>query len=189
MIFVYGRVSAKDQKLERQEDAFASINYDEAFYDKASGKDLERAEFKRMVAKLRRGDLVIVKSIDRLSRSMRDFAVLWEEWRLMGVNLRIMDLGLELSATDENGMTKFIVNVMVAAGELERGMIRQRQREGLAAAYARGVGKRGASAKTLEAREKIASMKEKGYTDEDAIKLLGVSRATFYKLKKEVMTK
>lgn len=188
MIFVYGRVSTKEQKIDRQEDAFDGVQFDESFYDEgASGKNLDRPEFRRMVGKLRKGDIVVVKSIDRLSRSVMDFSNLWDEWKKMGVSLKVLDLGIELTPGNENGMSEFIINIMVAAAQLERGMIRQRQLEGMRAAYARGKGKRGESKHVTEARERIKQMKDAGFTDETAMKMLGVSQGTYYKLKKEVM--
>ena len=80
IVYGYARVSAKDQKLRRQIDALTDFPVAEGciYADKASGKDFERPEYRKLVKRLRPGDVMVVKSIDRLGRNYDEFL---EQWR------------------------------------------------------------------------------------------------------------
>lgn len=188
MRFGYIRVSSADQNEARQVDALDSFKLDEIFVDKASGAKMDRDEWNRLYAMLRPGDEIYIKSIDRLSRSTMDFLSTWGDLAEKGVKLVVKDLGLTLDK--ENSMTEFIVTVMAAAAQLERGQIRQRQREGYEAAKALNGGAvrgRGESKRIAEARERMNALMLRDLTDGERMQLMGVSRATYYKLKKEIM--
>lgn len=190
MRFGYIRVSSEEQNYDRQFDALDSYKLDEIFTDKASGANLDRKDWMRLYAQLRVGDEIYVKSIDRLSRSTMDFLSLWHDLAEKGVKLVVKDLGMTLEVG--NQLTQFIVTVMAAAAQLERGQIRTRQREGYEAAKLRNGGEvkgRGESKRVAQAKAQLAELMHRDLTDSERMKLIGVSRATYYKLKKEVCQK
>ncbi|SUI88308.1 Putative transposon Tn552 DNA-invertase bin3 [Serratia quinivorans] len=132
----YIRVSTLDQNLERQTEVMKSEGAERIFQDKASGKNNDRPQLKKMLESLRSGDVVIVKSVDRMARSYSAFYLIWEEIKEKGASLRVVDLGMTL---DNSPMTAFLVSIMAAVAELERGMIRERQKEGVKIAKEKGV--------------------------------------------------
>ena len=137
-MYGYARVSAKDQKLRRQIDALTDFPVAEGciYADKASGKDFERPEY---------GDVMVVKSIDRLGRNYDEIL---EQWRILTkvkrVFVVVLDMPLLDTRNDQHGITGvFLADVVLQllsyVAQLERENIRQRQAEGIAAARARGV--------------------------------------------------
>ncbi|MDR1571189.1 MAG: recombinase family protein [Clostridiales Family XIII bacterium] len=145
-IFGYIRVSATDQNDERQRIALApfSIPQRNLYVDRQSGKDFKRPAYRRMVKRLGAGDLLIVKSIDRLGR---DYDDVQEQWRVItdeiGADIRVLDMPLLDTARAKDLLGSFIsdlvLQVLSFAAHFERENIRQRQAEGIAAAKARGV--------------------------------------------------
>ncbi|WP_416995942.1 recombinase family protein [Alistipes putredinis] len=146
-VYGYARVSAKDQKLSRQIDALTEfpVAAERIFADKASGKDFERPEYRRLVERLELGDVMVVKSIDRLGRNYNEIL---EQWRILTkvkrVHVVVLDMPLLDTRNDQNGITGvFLADVVLQllsyVAQLERENIRQRQAEGIAAAQARGV--------------------------------------------------
>lgn len=180
MNFGYARVSSKDQKLDRQLEALAGVSLDEVFREKISGKDNNRPELERMLAKLREGDVVFIKSMDRIARSFKGFMEIWERIEKCGASLKVMDMGLTL---DRSPMTQFLVTVMAAVSELERGMIRQRQKEGVAIAKEQGLytGRRPDLKKHLAFME----LRDAGTTVNRAAELAGIGRAQAFRIMKE----
>jgi len=177
MNFGYARVSSKEQNLDRQLEALAGVQIDETFPEKISGKNNDRPELNKMLAKLRAGDAVYVKSLDRLARSFRGFMDIWEEIEAKGATLHVLDMGLKL---DNSPMTKFYVTIMAAVSELERGMIRQRQKEGIAIAKERGAytGRK----PNTEKHEQILRLRDKGVTVDEIARLVGVNRRTVFRV-------
>ena len=145
-IFGYIRVSAKDQNIDRQLDALAPLGIPKRnrYIDKQSGKDFDRPAWKRLVKRLRPGDLLCVKSIDRLGR---DYQEIIEQWRMITkerqADIRVMDMPLLDTTYGKDLLGTFIADltlqVLSFAAQLERENIRQRQAEGIASAKARGV--------------------------------------------------
>lgn len=142
----YARVSTKDQNLDRQMDALAAFGVDSerVFADKASGRDFERPEYRRMLESLRPGDTVVVKSLDRFGR---DYEEVLEEWRRItrdaGCSIVVLDMPL-LDTREDRGVTSRLISDIVLqllsyVAQKERELIHQRQAEGIAAAKARGV--------------------------------------------------
>lgn len=184
MRFGYIRVSTREQNTDRQEEALAAFSCDEIITDKVSGKNDQRAGLSELRAKLRKGDEVYVKSVDRLARNTKDLLTILDEWTSKGVSVRFVDNGMTFS---DDATSKLVITILGAVAEMERNFMRQRQSEGIRIAKEKGTYKRGESQKTIKAREKIKELKDKGLTDDQIYPLLGVSRATFYRLKKEVM--
>ena len=147
MDYGYARVSAKDQSLARQLDALQELglNDDVIFADKASGKDFNRPSYQRLMRKLKPGDVVFVKSIDRLGRNYQEII---EEWRSItqqkGAHIVVLDMPLLDTRNDKGELTSvFVTDVVLQllsyVAQMERDNIKQRQAEGIASAKARGV--------------------------------------------------
>ena len=142
----YVRVSTKEQNEDRQLLAMQQVGIPAAclFTDKQSGKDFERPQYRRLVRRLRRDDLLYVKSIDRLGRN---YSEILEQWRMLtkekGVDIAVLDMPLLDTRRGKDLMGTFlsdiVLQVLSFVAENERDNIRQRQAEGIAAAKARGV--------------------------------------------------
>lgn len=145
-IFGYIRVSAKDQNTDRQLDALAPLGMSKKnlYIDKQSGKDFERPAWRQLVKRLRPGDLLYIKSIDRLGR---DYQEIIEQWRIITkekqADIRVLDMPLLDTTYGKDLLGTFIADltlqVLSFVAQLERENIRQRQAEGIASAKARGV--------------------------------------------------
>lgn len=147
MNYAYARVSCKDQKLERQFSAFTNcgIVFDRIFYDKKSGENFERQNYRRLIKKLRKGDLLVIKSIDRLGRN---YDCILQEWKRItkdiGADIYVIDMPLlDTRCHEKNLIGKLIADIVLQllsfVAENERTNIRTRQAEGIKAAKERGV--------------------------------------------------
>ena len=141
----YVRVSSTEQNEERQVVALniKSVPSPNIFMDKQSGKDFERPQYKRLVKKLRPGDLLYIKSIDRLGRNYKEVQ---EQWRILtkekGIDICVIDMPLLDTRTAKDLIGTFIADLVLQilsfVAESERDNIRQRQAEGIAAGKSRG---------------------------------------------------
>lgn len=142
----YARVSTRDQSLDRQMDALSAfgVSSERVFADKASGRDFDRPEYRRMLDALSPGDTVVVKSIDRFGRNYDEII---EEWRRItrdaGCSIVVLDMPL-LDTREDHGVTGRLISDIVLqllsyVAQKEREFIHQRQAEGIAAARERGV--------------------------------------------------
>lgn len=147
MVYAYARVSSKEQNLERQLRAFqgCGVKIDKIFWDKESGADFDRTNYKKLIRKLRGGDLLIVKSIDRLGRN---YECILREWKRItkeaGADIYVLDMPLlDTRCKDKNLIGKLISDIVLQllsfVAENERANIRTRQAEGIKAAKERGV--------------------------------------------------
>lgn len=144
--FGYIRVSSKDQNEDRQIDALSRFGIPKRylFIDKQSGKDFNRPAYKRMLKRLIPGDVLVVKSIDRLGRNYTDII---EQWRIITkekqADIKVLDMPLLDTTYGKDLLGTFIsdltLQIMSFVSQLERENIRQRQAEGIAAAHARGI--------------------------------------------------
>ncbi|WP_318708188.1 recombinase family protein [Candidatus Acetatifactor stercoripullorum] len=142
----YIRVSSKDQKEDRQLIALRELSVPEKniYVDKQSGKDFDRPQYKKLLRKLKKDDLLYMKSIDRLGRSYREILA---QWRVLtkekGVDIVVLDMPLLDTRRGKDLMGTFlsdiVLQVLSFVAENERTNIRQRQAEGIAAAKAKGV--------------------------------------------------
>ena len=145
-IYGYIRVSSRDQNEDRQLMAFAALRIPEKniYLDKQSGKDFERPQYRKMVRKLKKDDLLYIKSIDRLGRNYEEIL---EQWRLLtkekGIDIVVLDMPLLDTRRGKDLMGTFlsdiVLQVLSFVAENERSNIRQRQAEGIAAAKAKGI--------------------------------------------------
>ena len=145
-LYGYIRVSTREQNEDRQILALKDLSIPEKnlFIDKQSGKDFERPQYRKMVRKLKKDDLLYIKSIDRLGRN---YSEILEQWWILtkekGIDMVVLDMPLLDTRRGKDLMGTFlsdiVLQVLSFVAENERTNIRQRQAEGIAAAKARGV--------------------------------------------------
>lgn len=145
-IYGYIRVSTKEQNEDRQLIALREMSVPEKniYMDKQSGKDFNRPQYKKLVKKLKPGDLLYIKSIDRLGRNYEEIQ---NQWRLLtkdkGIDIVVLDMPLLDTRRGKDLMGTFlsdiVLQVLSFVAENERSNIRQRQAEGIAAAKAKGI--------------------------------------------------
>ncbi len=145
-VYGYIRVSSKEQKEDRQQIALKEVDVERPniYVDKQSGKDFNRPQYKNMLRKLKKEDLLYIKSIDRLGRNYEEIL---QQWRFLtkekGVDIVVLDMPLLDTRRGKDLMGTFlsdiVLQVLSFVAENERTNIKQRQAEGIAAAKARGI--------------------------------------------------
>lgn len=190
--YYYARVSTKEQNLDRQLSAFYALGATdrEIITDKESGKDLERTGYQALKnAILRRGDTLIVKSLDRLSRSKTDIHNELQYFKENGIRLKVIDLPTTMMDLPEGQewvfemVNNILIEVLGTIAEQERENIRKRQAEGIEAAKQNGK-KLGRPALEYPANwdSVYASWKAGEITAKTAMEQTGTKRTSFYKL-------
>jgi DNA invertase Pin-like site-specific DNA recombinase len=172
----YARVSTIDQNVERQLDG---IELDRVFTDKASGKDTKRPQLQAALEYLREGDELYVHSMDRLARNAEDLLRIVRELTDRGVTVEFVKNHLTFSGKSDP-MGKLMMTMLAAFGEFERDLIRERQREGIAIAKAKGVYKGRRKALKPEEAVTLREMAEAGMPKAELARTYGVSRQTVY---------
>lgn len=192
-IYGYVRVSSQEQNEDRQLVAMAEagVARGNIFIDKQSGKDFERPNYKRLMKKLRPGDTLIIKSIDRLGRNYEEIQ---NQWRIITkekkVDIVVIDMPLLDTRRDKNLLGTFISDLVLQLlsfiSENERTTIRQRQAEGIAAARKRGV-RFGRPTKEAppDFDELIAKWQKKEMPLDEILRQYGMSESTFYRRLRE----
>ncbi len=178
----YVRVSSVDQNTDRQLDG---VELDERFEDKASGKDTSRPQLQAALKYVRKGDTLVVHSMDRLARSLRDLLAIVDELTGRGVAVRFVKEGLTFTADSADPCAVLMLQVMGAVAQFERSMIGERQREGIAKARERGVYKGRRESLTDEQKASVRTRRAAGEHPVDLAKAFGVSRAKIYNVLKE----
>ena len=145
-VYGYIRVSSKDQKEDRQQIALKEVGVElrNIYVDKQSGKDFNRPQYKKMLRKLKKDDLLYIKSIDRLGRNYEEIL---QQWRILtkekGVDIVVLDMPLLDTRRGKDLMGTFLSDIVLQVlsfiAENERTNIKQRQAEGIAAAKAQGI--------------------------------------------------
>lgn len=189
MEYGYIRVSSKEQNIDRQLDALkkTELDKDSIFIDRQSGKDFDRPAYKRLLRRLKKGDLLIIKSIDRLGRNYDEILEQW--WIITKVkqaDIFVIDFPLlDTRSTDKDLTGTFIADLVLQilsyVAQTEREFIRQRQAEGIASAKARRI-KFGRE--RTELPEEFEAAKEKYLKKELSIRKAaeecGMNYGTFY---------
>ena len=190
MNYGYARVSTIAQNLDRQLDELIKLGLDEKhiYTDKESGKDFNRTNYKKLCRKLRLGDVLFIKSIDRLGRN---YNMVLDEWRYLtkekGIDIVVIDMPLlDTRIEGKNLVGKFIADVVLQVlsfvAENERETMRQRQAEGIRMAKARGV-KFGRP--TVCAPDNFCEIVrlyiQRKITSATACEMSGLSRGTFFR--------
>jgi DNA invertase Pin-like site-specific DNA recombinase len=176
----YIRVSSGSQNSERQ---LSDIELNATFTDKASGKNTDRPELAKCLTHLRSGDKLHVHSIDRLARNLKDLQEIVDALKNKGVSIHFHKENLIFEASTSSPMQDLMFQMLGAFAQFERTLIKERQREGIAAAQARGQ-KLGAPSKlSLAQVNEIKNLAESIGADKSKIaKQFGISRPTLYKI-------
>lgn len=183
----YVRVSTKDQNEARQTIAMQELGIDEKhiFLDKQSGKDFNRPQYQKLIRKLKKGDTIVIKSIDRLGRNYDEII---EQWRIITKEREAAIVVLDMPLLDTRQgrdltgtlISDIVLYLLSYVAQTEREFIKRRQAEGIAAAKAKGV-KFGA--KPLEKPENFLSLKDEWLngttTARTAARQLGITHTTF----------
>jgi len=174
----YIRVSSNNQNTDRQLDG---VTLDKTFTEKQSGKSADdRVALQNCIDYAREGDTVHIHSIDRLARNLADLQALIERITAKGVAIQFHKEGLTFSGDTTNPMNKLMMQMMGAFAEFERSIIKERQREGIDKALAKGV-KFGAKPKfTDEQIEQIKARHNEGVSVANIAKEFETSRQTIY---------
>ena len=194
MIYAYIRVSTKHQNIDRQYEEIKTLYIDDKYIyiDKESGKDFDRTKYQKLIKKLKKDDLLVIKSIDRLGRN---YHMILEEWtritKTIGADIKVLDMPLlDTRIEGKNLVGKFISDIVLQVlsfvAENERINIKQRQAEGIRIAKEKGV-KFGRPKSTLphNTNDILDKYINKELTNTIATQLIGVSRGTFFRLVKE----
>ncbi len=194
MIYAYIRVSTKQQKIDRQYEEIKELGVDDKhiYIDKESGKDFDRTNYQKLIRKIKKDDLLIIKSIDRLGRN---YHMILDEWaritKTIGADIKVLDMPLlDTRIEGKNLVGKFISDIVLQVlsfvAENERNNIKQRQAEGIRIAKEKGV-RFGRPKKMLpnNTDEIINKYMNHRINNIEAAKLLGVSKGTFFKLLKK----
>lgn len=193
----YARVSTKEQNEDRQILALKEYGVKEKniYTDKQSGKDFNRYEYQKMLKRLKQGNVLVIKSIDRLGRN---YGEILEQWRYITKTVKTDIIVLDMPLLDTTQykdlvgtlISDIILQILSYVAENERTLIRQRQLEGIAIAKAKGV-KFGRPVKFIATehihtyrlyRHRLISIKE-------AMEIIGCGRCTFYRMYDELKQK
>jgi DNA invertase Pin-like site-specific DNA recombinase len=179
----YVRVSSTDQHTERQLDGIA--NLDMTFTEAISGATMERPELKAAIKYARKGDTLVVHSMDRLARNLSDLLGIVKDLTTRGVRVEFCKEHLVFNG-DDSPMANLMLAVMGGVAEFERSLIKERQREGIAKAKARGVYRGGKkampAAKVAEIRAYLAGHPNKS----EVAKHFRITRQTLYNALKRI---
>ena len=184
----YARDSSADQNLDRQIDAFNKFGVDKVYTDKMSGKNFLRDNYVEMLKKLKSGDLLVIKSIDRLGRN---YDMIIDEWRKItkeiGADIFVLDMPLLDTREKERGLTgKFIsdlvLQILSYVAETERNNIKIRQAEGIRIAKEKGIHLGRPKQELPENFGLVANQYINGEISYiEAINTLNLKKSTFYK--------
>lgn len=193
-VFGYARVSSKEQNLDRQIMALKEyVPTENILIDKASGKNLDRESYRALKGALglRKGDTLIITSLDRLSRNKEDKRQVLQWFQEQGVRLKILDLSTSLTEVPEaqkwimDMIQNILIEVLASIAEQERLTIRQRQREGIEAAKKKG--KHLGRPRIMQPDDFIPvyyRWKAGECTARHAMQVLGIKKSTFYRMVK-----
>lgn len=192
-VYGYVRVSSFDQNEERQMIELINKNVPEnnIYKDKQSGKDFDRPQYKRLIKKLKKSDLLYILSIDRLGRNYEEIQ---KQWRLLtkeiGIDICVIDMPLLDTRQGKDLMGTFIADLVLQilsfVAQNERENIRKRQAQGIAAAKKRGIKFGRPEISIPKDFESIISLKNnREIKTKEALKLCNMSRSTFYRKLKE----
>ena len=190
----YCRVSSKDQNPDRQFEAMLRYGVEEEniYIDYLSGKDFNRPQYKKVLKRLHRGDVLVVKSIDRLGRNYEEII---EQWRLIckkkHADIEVIEFPLLNTNQTRDGLTGVFISditlqIMAYLAQTEREFIRRRQAEGIAIAKAKGV-RFGAEKKEIPEsfEENYLLWKNGKISTREAARRSGMSHSTFYRRSKD----
>ena len=188
--YAYIRVSTREQNIDRQLNALEvyCIPEENIYCDYQSGKNFKRPAYKKLMRKLKKGDLMIIKSIDRLGRNYNEIL---EQWRYVtrniGADIMVLDMSLLDTRTKDGNLTgtlisDLVLQILAYVAQTERDFIRQRQAEGIAAARAKG---KRLGRKPIELPASFDLLYEQWHegkiSADEAAANMQISRSTFYR--------
>ena len=179
----YIRISTTEQNTARQDESLSLHQLDKIFTDKCSGSTIERDGLTQMMEYVRTGDHIYVHAIDRLARNVSNLREIVDNLKEQGVSITFISNNLTFTPDATNPMSELMLNMLASFAEFERSLIKERQREGIAKAKERGVYK--GRPESID-REKIKEMIEEGVKPTTIQKELGLSKASFYRIKAEL---
>lgn len=191
--FGYCRVSSTDQKEDRQLEAMLElgINERDIFVDKCSGKNFDRPQYQALKIQLREGDVLVIKSIDRLGRNYKQICEEWREiTREIKANIKVLDMPV-LDTTRTEGLigeviSDIVLQLLSYVAEQERAFIKQRQAEGIKLAKEKGKRLGKPPIEYPENWDNVYKVWESGaITAREAMKQLNLKPTSFYKLAKK----
>lgn len=185
----YARVSTVDQNEARQMEALREDGVDRIYMDKKSGKDFNRPEYQKMISELHKGDVLVIHSIDRLGRNYEEIITEWRKiTKEIEADIIVQDMPL-LNTSQNKDLTgtliaDIVLQLLSYVAQRERENIRQRQKEGIAIAKARGKYK-GRAKKEIDKKlfeDTKARWQNGEITKIQFAEFIGVSRGTLYKI-------
>lgn len=183
----YIRVSTAEQNTDRQLDGIA---LDRIFTDKMTGSIKDRPQLQAMLDYVRYGDTVVVHSLDRLARSLEDLISIINQLNQKGVSFKSIKDNLTFDGVNNSPMDKFFLHILGAVSELERALIRERQKEGIEKAKKKGVYKGRKSVLTTDIIAQIENLlaernssveNYKTMSNTDIAKQVGISKSSLYR--------
>ncbi len=177
MVYGYCRVSTAEQRLDRQVLALEQYGTDKLFCEKITGTKKHRPELDKMLGVLKAGDTVVVESLSRLGRSVKNLAELMDYFNSKGI--RLVSLKETIDTTSSTG--KLLFTIISSLAQFERDVIAERTTEGLKAARARGHlgGRPKTDEKTLN--KALALYDTDQYSVSEVLELTGISKSTLYR--------
>jgi len=177
-IIGYKRVSTIDQNLARQDLG----ECDRIFEEKVSGKSAsDRPQLQELLSYAREGDTVVVHSIDRMARDLRDLQDIVQTLNDKGVAITFNSEGLSFSPKEQNALAKLQLQMMGAFAEFERNIIRKRQLEGIAKAKARGVYVNHGKKTTID-RDQVRKLHSEGLSTYKIASAMDISRMSVHRI-------
>ena len=196
MIYGYVRVSSETQNTARQLDEMfkQNIPIKNIYIDKQSGKDFNRTNYQKLKNKLKKNDLLIIKSIDRLGRNYEMIITEWSditkkiEADIFVIDFPLLDTRCEPNSLIGKFISDIVLQVLSFVAENERINIKQRQAEGIRLAKEKGIHLGRPKYKLPDNfKEIIKQYKNKEITNEEAINILNMNRSTFFKYAKMIV--
>lgn len=172
----YVRVSTLDQNPERQ---LEGMDLDRVFVDKASGRDTSRPGLKELLSYARDGDVIVVHSMDRLARNVDDLRALVQNQTKRGIGVHFLKENLVFTGEDSS-MSQLMLTILGAVAQFERDLIRERQREGIALAKAKGVYRGRKRALSIDRASELRKRVSAGEPKAALAREFGISRETLY---------
>ncbi|MCQ8105941.1 recombinase family protein [Methylomonas sp. SURF-1] len=172
----YCRVSTTEQNMAAQLELLNKADCHEIFKEKVSGSNADRPELKKLLAYIRKGDTVTVTKLDRLARSTKDLLNIAEAIKQKGADLEVLNINLDTKSPTG----QLMLTMLAAIAEFERGIMLERQREGIEIAKADGKykGRRPINEAKLQQVQKLV---DNGTSVSKAVSEVGIGRRTYYK--------
>ena len=180
MVFGYARVSTKDQSLDRQIDSLKLAGCEEIFREKISGRKKEKPELEKLLSLLRKDDILVVDSLDRLGRTSKELINLLHGFKEKGIRFRSLKEGMFDTTTP---MGEAILQIIAILKAMEVEVLRERTMDGLKAARARGRngGRKPGSYNKEKAATAAALYAQRKHSVIDIMRMAGIrSKATLY---------